>query len=68
MQLDFLFSPEFATVMPVLIPIVFAILVAVLSEGVRVAIKRVPKGLPDAIAVTGFALALMCTYMLGTEV
>jgi formate hydrogenlyase subunit 3/multisubunit Na+/H+ antiporter MnhD subunit len=68
MQLDFLFSPEYATVMPVLIPIVFAILVAVLSEGVRVAVKRVPKGLPDAIAVIGFALALIYTYMLGTEV
>ncbi len=68
MQLDFLFSPEFATVMPVLIPIVFAILVAVLSEGVRVAVKRVPKGFPDAIAIIGFALALVYTYMLGTEV
>ena len=68
MQLDFLFSPEFATVMPVLIPIIFAILVAVLSEGVRVAVKRVPKGFPDAIAIMGFALALVYTYMLGTEV
>ncbi len=68
MQLDIFYIPDYGAVMPVVIPVLFALLVAVLSELIVLISKRVPKGLPDGLAVIGFSLTLFYTYLLGVDV
>ncbi|MCF2136570.1 MAG: hypothetical protein K9W43_04940 [Candidatus Thorarchaeota archaeon] len=68
MQLDIFYLPTYGAVMPVVLPILFALLVAVLSEFTILIKKRVPKGLPDGLAIIGFSLSLFYTYLLGVDV
>ncbi len=68
MQLDLLIFPEFSTVMPVLIPIAFAVLTAVLASLKLGITKKEIRNLPAIIAVIGFAVALLYVYFLGLEV
>ncbi|MBD3408072.1 MAG: hypothetical protein GF411_18270 [Candidatus Lokiarchaeota archaeon] len=68
MQLDLFIIPELSTVMPVLVPVLFALLTAVLSELVLFLKKQVPRGLPDVIAIIGFAFTFLYTFLLALEV
>ncbi len=68
MQLELLFPSEYSVVMPILLPIAFAMLAAALSSLSFVGLKRIPKGLPDLIAVFGFGLTFVYIYMLALDV
>ncbi|MHA1652377.1 MAG: complex I subunit 5 family protein [Candidatus Thorarchaeota archaeon] len=67
MQLDIFYIPQYGVVMPVVVLVLFALLVAVLSELSATVKGHVPRGLPDGLAVIGFAFALLYTYLLGVD-
>ena len=68
MQLDLFIFPEFSTVMPVILPIAFAVLAAVLASLTLLIAKKETRRLPAIIAVIGFAVSLLYVYFLGLEV
>ena len=68
MQLDLFVIPELSTVMPVLLPIAFAVLIAVLSALALLVSKKEIQALPAIIAVIGFAVSILYVYLLGVEV
>ncbi len=68
MQLDIFYIPDYGAVMPVVLPMLFALLIAVISGLVLLFKSRVPRGLPDGLAVIGFGFTLLYTYLLGVDV
>ncbi|NHI82902.1 MAG: hypothetical protein EAX81_01175 [Candidatus Thorarchaeota archaeon] len=68
MQPDFLYIPELAAVIPVVIPVATAILIAILSEIHLFARKKRAATMPAIIAILGFALTFIYVYYLGIAV
>ncbi|MBN2227989.1 MAG: hypothetical protein JW779_00225 [Candidatus Thorarchaeota archaeon] len=68
MQLDFLIIPEYSTVMPVLLPIAFGVLTAVLAALSLLITKRETRVVPAIIATVGFAVTFLYVFFLGQEV
>ena len=68
MQFDFLFPPNLAVVLPVMIPIITALFLTLVSESIGLAKKRVPHSVLAALASLGFALTLMSVYSLAQHV
>lgn len=68
MQLDLLIIPGFSTVMPVLLPIAFAVLAAVLAALSLFITKKETYILPAIISTIGFAVTFLYVFLLGQEV
>ncbi|TFG31916.1 hypothetical protein EU527_11355 [Candidatus Thorarchaeota archaeon] len=68
MQLDFLIIPELSTVMPVLLPIAFAVLSAVLASLGLLLTKKESHNLPAIISTIGFGVTFLYVIFLGQEV
>ncbi len=68
MQLDLLIIPGLSTVMPVLLPIGFAVFAAVLAELSLLLTKKEAYILPAIVSVVGFAITFLYVFLLGQEV